>query len=293
MIYLILSIISSSLIYVVFKFLGRFKVKTLHALIFNYFTAFLLGLALQSKMINPIHLPEKSWFLGSIILGVLFIVVFTFMVRTTQEMGMSVVSVASKMSVAVPVIFVIFYYSEPVNALKIIGILLALVAVYLVSLKNKKGLKFKSSYIWLPFVVFLGSGTIESSLKFLEEAYVPNSEIATFSATIFLFAAITGVIVYFYQSIKKSMHIKTKAIIGGVCLGIPNYFSIHFFIQALKSNIFDGSIIFIINNVAIVLLSTLIGILVFKETLLKKNWIGILFAILSIIIVYFSSQEIS
>jgi len=47
----------------------------------------------------------------------------------------------------------------------------------------------------------------------------------------------------------------------------------------------DSSSIFTLNNVSIVILSTLLGILLFKERLLLKNWIGIGLAILSIALV--------
>jgi uncharacterized membrane protein len=55
--------------------------------------------------------------------------------------------------------------------------------------------------------------------------------------------------------------------------------------MALRSEGFESSTIFTINNVAIVLLSTLLGIILFKERLLPKNWIGIALAVISIILV--------
>jgi len=73
--------------------------------------------------------------------------------------------------------------------------------------------------------------------------------------------------------------------LGGFLLGIPNYFSIYFFILALRIDGLDSSSIFIINNVSIVLLSTLLGIVCFKEKISPKNWIGIGIAILSILLI--------
>jgi uncharacterized membrane protein len=68
-------------------------------------------------------------------------------------------------------------------------------------------------------------------------------------------------------------------------LGIFNYFSIYFLLRALQNDFINSSSIFTINNVAIVLLSTIFGILFFKETLSKKNWFGIGLAVISIILV--------
>lgn len=294
MIYLGLSILSSSLIYVVFKLLGKFEVKTLHALIFNYITAFLIGLGTHSNQFEIANIFEKKWFLGSVILGFLFILVFSLMVKTTQELGMSVVSVASKMSVAIPVIFVIWYYNEPLGLYKVIGIALALVAVLLVSIKKKTSVKLGLFSILLPFLVFFGSGIIETSIKFLEQDYVSNADVGNFSLVIFFFAACFGLLFWFFKSLKSKSgsNFQLKEILGGIALGIPNFYSIYFFISALKSEVFPSSLLFVLNNVSIVVLSTLLGIVLFKERLTSKNWIGIGVAVASIALIYFTSDLI-
>jgi drug/metabolite transporter (DMT)-like permease len=287
LIVLLLSILSSSAIYIAFKLFGKYKITTLNALIVNYFTAFILGLCLQNQLSlnNLLEIPQKDWFYGSMALGVMFILVFYLMVITTQKGGMSVVSVASKMSVAIPVLFVIAYYDEPLGLLKIIGILMALVSVYLVSVRRRDGLSIDMKFFVFPLLVFLGSGLIESSIKFLENTYVPDSEISLFSANTFLFACLTGSLVFGYKALSGKAKFSWKDILGGFLLGIPNYFSIYFFILALRIDGLDSSSIFIINNVSIVLLSTLLGIVCFKERISPKNWIGIGIAILSILLI--------
>ncbi len=292
MIALLLSILSSTLIYVAFTVLGKFNVNKLHALIFNYLVAFVLGFLLSPTGTSVIKYPQQDWFIGSLILGSFFIVTFYLMFITTQKHGLSVVSVASKMSVSIPVIFVIIFYGESINLTKIIGIILALFSVYLVSIKKHTGSQLVNSSLLLPFLVFICSGIVESTLKFLEDAYVPNEDVSAFSSSVFLFASIIGLSIFAIQYVKNQIGIQFKSMLGGVVLGIPNYFSIHFFIQALKSDVFDSSIILIVNNILIVLLSTFIGLLFFSEKLQKQNWIGIVVAIISIVIVYLSSQEI-
>ena len=56
-------------------------------------------------------------------------------------------------------------------------------------------------------------------------------------------------------------------------------------LKALQFEGFESSTIFTVNNVAIVMLSTLIGLSFFKEKLIAKNWIGIGLAIISIALV--------
>ncbi|NBC56907.1 MAG: EamA family transporter [Bacteroidetes bacterium] len=293
MIELIFSVISSTLIYVAFKSFSRFSINTLNALIVNYFTAFILGFSIQSTSIKLTEIHQFEWFWPAASLGVLFILIFYLMVMTTQKHGMSVVSVASKMSLSIPVIFVIFYYGESLSILKVLGIILALVSVYLVSAKTKDGLKVNKSALLLPFAVFIGSGIIESSIKVLQNDFVPSIETPVFSASIFLFAALTGSLVFGVRFIKHKTLFRVKDIIGGIALGVPNYFSIYFIIQALRNPNLDSSIVFVINNVSIVVLSTIVGILLFKEHLLRKNKIGIGLALLSIILVALANYNLN
>lgn len=291
MTYLLLSIISSAAIYVVFKLLEHYKIDTLNALSFNYLTGLLLGLLTYSSSVGFAEVFNKNWFWGAVILGILFIVVFNLMVITTQRNGISVVSVASKMSVVLSIVFVIFYYDENSGILKIIGILLALIAVYLVSVKSGGGIAVKKSDLWFPFLVFVGSGIIESGIKFLETSYVGKEEVALFSASIFFVAACIGFLLLFFRFFQNGVRPSPKDIIGGIVLGFPNFFSVYFFIQALRSDLMESSTVFILNNVAIVLFSTFLGILLFKEKLIRKNWIGIVLAIVSIILVASSINE--
>lgn len=285
MIYLLLSILSSSIIFIVFKLFKKFDVNTLQAIIVNYFIAFSVGYFGFVEEANISEIPSKPWFYGTLVLGFLFIIVFNLAAITTQRSGLSVVSVATKMSVAIPVLFGILYFNESVGVLKIMGITLALIAVYLSSIKAKSGIAIKKKNLIYPVLVFLGSGLIDTLIKFFESSYVNKSDVAIFSSSIFSIAGIIGVLILVYQGITGNLKITGKNILGGIALGIPNFFSIYFLVLALRNNALESSTIFTINNVAIVLVSTLLGIILFKEKLILKNWIGILLAIISILLV--------
>jgi drug/metabolite transporter (DMT)-like permease len=277
------------MIYVVFKLLGKFKINTLYAIVVNYFTACIAGYFSLERSFSLQDTFGQSWLWGATVLGILFIVVFNLMAITTHKSGLSAVSVASKMSVALPIVFVIFYYSEPTGFLKIFGIVLALVAVYLASLKSKKGIRLEKNTMIFPILVFFGSGIIETLIKFLEQNYIAKEDVALFSTIVFICAAIIGIFAAIFQFLKNKIKFTYKELLGGIALGIPNYYSIYFFIQALRSDM-PSTTVFIINNVAIVILSTLLGIFFFQEKLLRKNWIGIALAIVSIILVAFTTQ---
>lgn len=287
MIYLIVSVLISSLIFVIFKLFEVYKINTLQAIVVNYITAAATGFLVYDGNITLTDIPRTSWFLGTVFLGFLFISVFNLMALTSQQNGLSVASVAGKMSVVIPVIFGVWAYKESVHLPKIIGIVLALVAVYLTAIKEKGISKNKNSLLF-PFLLFIGSGVIDAAIKYFETKHLPEGGIPIFSATIFGIAAITGIILLSIKAIQGKLQINLKNVIAGVCLGIPNYYSIYFLLKALNTEGLESSTLFTINNVGIVMLTTLFGLLLFKEKLIPKNWYGIALAIVSIVIISFA-----
>lgn len=287
MIYLLLSIAASTIILILFKLFDRYNVNTQQAIIVNYLAACVSGLLTYNAPIHINDIVSSKWFVGALLLGFLFISIFNVMALTAQRNGLSVASVAAKMSVIIPVVFGLYVYNESMGTQKIIGIFLALVAVYLTSIKSKSTIN-SSKGLLLPVVLFLGSGIIDTSIKYLETTYVAKNGIPIFSATIFFFAGIIGLFVLITKSFRKTYKFDLKSIYGGVILGIVNYGSIFFLLKALQYEGTESSTIFTINNVAIVMLSTLTGLMLFREKLYPKNWIGIITAIISIILVTLS-----
>lgn len=281
---LALSILFSSLIFVIFKFYAVFRVQTPYAIVFNYIVACGVGLLFYEGKIVLQEILQKSWFPATLLLGALFIVVFNLMALTSQKMGVSVASVATKMSLAIPVLFGVILYDEHLGVIKVIGIILALAAVYFSSVKSP-GVTIAKKGLVLPLLVFLGSGIIDSSIKFLEETQVPPDEFPLFSATIFAAAATTGLLFMLIKAFRGQANMHIRDLLGGVALGIPNFFSIYFILRSLQHETLNSASVFTINNVAIVMLSTMLGILLFREKISSLNWGGIFMAVISILLV--------
>lgn len=281
---LALCVLCSSLIFVIFKLFSVYKVETIYAIITNYVVACVCGFLFYKGTIGVSEIPEKNWFLGTFALGVLFIVVFNLIAATAQKVGVSVASVATKMSLVIPVIFGVAVYNEQLGALKIIGILLALVAVYFASFKEKST-GIKKSSLLLPLLVFLGSGIIDTTIKYMQEMHIEGAEFPLFSATVFGAAAITGFLFFIVKSFKEPIKLNFRNVLGGIVLGVPNYFSVFFLLRALQGDSLNSASVFTIVNVAVVMFSTLLGILLFKEKISLKNWGGIALAVVSILLV--------
>jgi drug/metabolite transporter (DMT)-like permease len=261
------------------------KINTFQAIVVNYLTAAILGFYLSNNSVSFQQIPSQPWFLGAFLLGIMFILVFNVMALTSQKNGLSVASVSSKMSVVIAIIFGVWYYEESIGLVKLIGILLALVAVYLTSIKEKNEIVKKNKDFLFPVLLFFGSGAIDTSLKYVETSFVAEGGVPLFSATIFGCAFGLGVIVLLYQKVKGILSFEFKSILGGILLGVPNYFSIVYLLKALSTEGMESSTAFTLNNVGIVILSTLFGLFIFKEKLISKNWFGIIIAIVSIILI--------
>ena len=277
-----LSILSSVLIFLAFKLFPKFKVYTLYGIIVNYGTAASLGLFFYFIVDQSAWPGLEGWMLGCLFLGVMFILVFNLMARTAQEIGLGIASVATKMSLVIPVLFGILFYKENASTLQIIGIILALISVYLITAKKENSTSVKSNVLWLPVFVFLGSGVIDTSINYIRESSLTDGLFPLFSCLVFGIAALSGII---YSLSKRDVlpPFHQRDLVGGIGLGIPNYFSIFFLLRALNQDIWGSALVFTLNNVAIVVLSTLVGILLFKEQLKPVAGLGIALALISII----------
>jgi drug/metabolite transporter (DMT)-like permease len=283
------------IIFISFRSFTRFGVNTFHAIVCNYVVCVLTGsvyLFIGEKE-QPFYNIE-SWLPYSIFLGFAFIGTFNLMALTTQKLSITVASVASKMSLIVPVLFSLLIFgvdTKEFDNLNYSGIILAIIAVGLSSFKKEKNvIKEEQNNPWkllLPVSVFLLSGIIDTSFNFINIHILRPGEEGIFSLFIFGIAAIIGLLIIF---IKKEK-VKTSSIIGGIYLGIPNYFSVYFLILALSAFRNDGAMVFPLLNIGTILFATIFSIIIFKEKLLVINKTGIILAILAILLL--SHQEIS
>ena len=284
MIYILLSVLLNASLFVVFKLFDRYKIDTFQAIVINYYFAFMVAYFSSDIHFNMEVTPKQDWFLGAFFLGFLFISMFYVLGLTAQKLGMSVVAVAGKMSVVIPIIFGLVVYKESLGIIKFIGIVLALIAVYFTSHKETKQVIDKH-ILYLPFILFLGSGTLDTSLKYVQNTYVSLEETSVYLSVIFLVAGILGSILLAYFMINRKSKFNFKNLFGGLFLGAINYFAMYFLLRALQTKGLDSSTVFTINNVAIVLFSTILGLLFFKEKLSKMNVFGILIAVISIFMI--------
>lgn len=293
MIYLLLSILSSASLFVIFKVVDRYGIKNFDIIIINYIVASVLGFSISSYSSNVFPLYANPWFPYAVIIGILFVIGFVLIGLSSQKVGIAITTVASKMSVVIPITFSLFYDPyDQITTLKISGIVLALLAVFL-TVYRKRTIDFDPRYLYLPAILFLGMGVIDSVIKLAQFKHIDNDISTLFSAVLFTVAAITGITTNLIRRNSFRTLFNSGTLLWGSLLGLGNYGSIWFLILALNSkteeNIpLDGSAVFGINNIGIVGLSVILGLMVFREKLTRINWMGIAFSLAAIYILSYT-----
>jgi len=289
MFYLLLCILSSTVVLITFKLLNRFSIHNFSAIIVNYLAASVAGFFLAKGELSGFYQLGILPILLMVAMGVLFITMFHFLGKSTQTAGVAITSVAAKMSVIIPILVsVLIDPNDKLNTLRIIGIALALIAVLLLVIP-KKTEKFKPVKTYLPLIIFLGIGMVDASVKVAQQYFVTNELNPLFNAIVFAMAGITGLLLLPFNTYAAKDLLKIKTWLLGTLLGLANFGSMFFMVAALnhvgsKGTPLQGSILFGINNLGVVLAGTLVGLLMFGERPSKTNLTGIALSVLAIVI---------
>ena len=287
MIYLLLSILCSTCLFVTFKWYEKFQIDSFQAIVFNYITAALCGLIASFATFSFSVLIQKTWLWNACVIGAAFIICIYLLSLSIVKIGISITTVVNKMSVLVPVLFAFWYYHEIISVFKVVGIGLGILSIYFITYRNESK-KIEHKYLYLPIALFITGGICDTYIKYTQQTYLSASDHSLFSFVLFSTAAVFGLIIFIIRIIYFKSSLNFKSIIGGILLGIPNYGSIFFLVRALDNGLGKSALIFSLNNVGVVAVSSLLAFMVFKEKFNGLNWLGILISIISILFISLS-----
>jgi uncharacterized membrane protein len=124
-------------------------------------------------------------------------------------------------------------------------------------------------------------------VKYVEQTYLNASNQNAYLISSFAMAALVGSLLLLVFVVSGKQKFDRRSILAGIIIGIPNYFSIWCLLAVLKRNQGESSAIIPINNMGIVLFSSIMAYLLFRERLNAINWIGILLSIAAIALIAF------
>lgn len=285
MISLLLSILSSTIILLVFKLMERFKISVFPPIVINYIIATVLGFSISSTTMAEVVSSPPSWLWLSVIIGVLLIVNFNFIGLSTRKAGIAVTTVASKMSFVIPVIFSLIYdVNDNFTTAKGVQLFLAMVAVLLVIYRRSDSKDIRMQIVY-PVLLFVGLGILDSLVKYGQYNYVRDAETSSvFSALNFMVAGVIGIVIALLNKDLLKELLSIKVLIAGSILGIANFGSMYFLINALNELQINNSLVFGINNLGVVGASILMAFIFFKERFSKINWAGLFIAVFVLVL---------
>jgi len=296
MIYLILSILCSTAIVLIFRLFGRYNINNLPAITTNYVVCVLCAWAtLGSFPFNTDSIYEV-WFPYALVLGGVLIAGFTLIAATVRIFSVTVGAVMQKMSLVITVVYTILAYGESVSALKVTGILAACGAIVLINSPSKmEGSDVPSiDKPWYLFLIPIGAWVLNAVLEILlfrvERLTGENADLG-FLATFFLTAGVLGTLLMVFYAIfnrsgyspalRQKTTIRGRDLLAGIILGVVNFGSLYFLLRVIGLG-WEGSVVFPVNNVAIIALSAAFAVWFFRERLNPANWWGLALAVAAI-----------
>jgi drug/metabolite transporter (DMT)-like permease len=288
MITILVAIFLNAWIIIILKSYPKYRVTAFNAILVNYFTAGTESFIFASRNGVNINAYHFSWLPWAMLCGTIFISLLLIISKSTIANGLSATSVANKMSVVVPALTSIYLFNEDGSFSTYAAIFLAILAVYLATYQSKSSnetVTEKRNSLWMLFVIFIGSGILDTVVNYCQKTVLPEKmDSPLFLGCAFFTGGAIAICIATYRLIKKEFHFTWRDLIGGLCLGIPNFFSIYFIMKAIHEAILPSSVLFPIINIGVVLTTTFVGLFFFKEKLAWLNYLGVALSILAILL---------
>lgn len=283
-IYLIIHILFAIGMFISLKMVNVKKLNKYQAIAVNYFVAMLFTLADLIVAGNSLIFPVKL-ISPSLIVGTLFVTSFIVMTYSTQKVGIGLTTALNKMSVVIPVSVGILYLGQNSGLFfKIGGITLALISFFLILYKKSE--KRVKGAIILPSLVFILSGMIDTSMELTNSLVISeNGERELFLLGVFIVAFLLSAVsaVIPAKKSKDEIGFGIKTITYGTVLGLFNFLVSKMILVNVAR--MGGSVVFPIHNASVVMLTALAGVYLFHEKFSRKQWVGVILAILAVFII--------
>ena len=290
MILLAAAVLANLIIAICFKLFDRLRVDHFTAIIINYWASAILGSVISGQIPVISYTPASvSWTYFGLVLGVCFVGGFTVTALSVRYTGMAVTTAMQRMSLLISAGYAVLVFHEPFGILKISGMLLAVLAILMITRRENRSVSGIQhlQFLLLPIGTLVLSGIIESVLYYVHAKKLAIHGDVVFSTYAFSIAACIGGIIVVARVMNGAHKITWRDVAGGVVLGVPNFFTIYL-ILALLQHGFSGSVLYPVLNILVLAFTAVTGLYLFREKLKKVNVIGIVFALLAILLISLS-----
>ncbi|MCZ2355393.1 MAG: hypothetical protein LC115_01685 [Bacteroidia bacterium] len=271
--------------YITFRLAAQFKLDLLQVIATNYWVCVLCGIWAAPDFWQEMTTKPQNWLTFGLFQGSLFIGIFYITGYLSAQIGIGYTGLMGKISLVIPILFSAIYFKIPIDFRQYIGICLALFSIVLIHYQPAKNVSAKEEIpikrkLLLGAILWLGSGLIDINFKWFEAFYSRTVPISHFAIVCFGTSALIGAVLVGYQVLYKKKSLEWKSVIGGIGLGVPNYFSVVFLTKGLQH--LPPTIFFTVNNIGLLIAANVVGFLFFKEHFSVFKWSGLILAVLAI-----------
>lgn len=275
MLALFLCVVFSVLLLVNFRLHATWKVQTPLAILLNYTVCFLTGLAMNGWTLGIVW-PAGEVLLPVLALGLGFVVVFLLSGYSTQKNGMSANSLASNLSLVIPVLYnlLVLNAHQAIGWQTYVGLALAFASIYLFNPAADK--QHQGAVLWALLAVFLAYGISNTSFNVLNARWAPSiGGTVPFMLLALMGSMTAGWVVALILLWRGKLHWDTRSVLAAIPLGLPNFFSFYFMLKALDAYQNHGGIVLPIYNIGTIALTALVAWVFFKEKLSPRQGWGL------------------
>ena len=281
---LIIAVLCSVAVSVLLKVARKRHIEIQQAIAFNYIVALSLSWFLLKPDFKGLEFTDfiaqsenTPIFLA---LGILLPSVFIIMSKAVEFAGIVRSDAAQRLSLFLPILAAFLIFHEMLSQSKAIGIVLAFVGLFcLLSKPNEQSAVDFRGVLGLVGVWF-GYGIIDILFKQVAKSG------GAFPTTLFIAFSLAACIMFIYLLFKRTQW-NVASVVGGIILGVLNFFNILFYIKAHQSFGSNPTLVFAGMNIGVICLGTITGALIFKEKISKVNWLGIVFSLCAIFCLYY------
>ncbi|MGN6648333.1 MAG: hypothetical protein ACTHJT_17540 [Cytophaga sp.] len=286
MIYLFLTVLCTSALFILFRVYNNLKINIFQTIVWNYVVCTLTGIAYQYDLLSQaLYTKHMNTVIASSMVGSCFLPIFFLIGTSTRLAGLTPTTMANKLSMIIPAGFAILIGLAPFTWLQFGAIVIGILAVFFSS-QNQNGTQDTVARPYLPWLVFITAGLLDLAIMYVNNKIATEESAGLFSIHTFAAAASWGLLALTTLLVLKKDTFQGKAILSGIVLGIPNYFSVYFLLKTLNYFHHDGSFVFPALNLSIILFTAVFSLIVFREKFSSRLTIGLLLAISSILLLY-------
>ena len=173
---------------------------------------------------------------------------------------------AQRLSLFLPIVASFIIFHETLSQPKIVGIILAFIGLFCILNKSNEQSAVTFKGVLGLIGVWFGYGTIDILFKQVAKSggAFPNHIIHCF-----FISCLCHVPILFLKRTQWTV----PSFIGGIILGVLNFFNILFYIKAHQSFGQNPTLVFAGMNIGVICLGTITGAFFFKEKISKINWL--------------------